>query len=47
LLNHHHDIYRAIADHDPERARQKMMEHLSLVEEKLAVFLQRERPDTA
>ncbi|NCO52261.1 MAG: FadR family transcriptional regulator, partial [Deltaproteobacteria bacterium] len=32
LLNHHHDIYRAIADHDPERARQKMMEHLSLVE---------------
>ncbi|NCP02135.1 MAG: FadR family transcriptional regulator [Deltaproteobacteria bacterium] len=46
LLNHHHDIYRAIADHDPERARQKMMEHLSLVEEKLAVFLQRERPDT-
>jgi len=47
LLKHHHDIYRAIADHDPERARQKMMEHLSLVEEKLAVFLQRERPDTA
>jgi GntR family transcriptional repressor for pyruvate dehydrogenase complex len=47
LLNHHHDIYRAIADHNPERARQKMMEHLTLVEEKLALFLQRERPDTA
>lgn len=47
LLKHHHDIYCAIADHNPERARQKMMDHLTLVEEKLAVFLQRERPDTA
>ncbi|MCF6178799.1 MAG: FadR family transcriptional regulator [Geopsychrobacter sp.] len=47
LLNHHREILEAIAAHDPERARQKMMEHLTLVEEKLALFLQRERPDTA
>jgi len=47
LLNHHREIMEAIADHDPERARDKMMEHLTLVEEKLALFLQKERPDTA
>jgi len=47
LLNHHHDIMEAIATHDPERARDRMMEHLTLVEEKLALFLQKERPDTA
>jgi GntR family transcriptional repressor for pyruvate dehydrogenase complex len=47
LLNHHREILEAISAHDPERARQKMMEHLTLVEEKLALFLQRERPDTA
>ena len=47
LLNHHRDIMEAIADHDPERARDRMMEHLTLVEEKLALFLQKERPDTA
>ena len=46
LLNHHREIMEAIADHDPERARDKMMEHLTLVEEKLALFLQKERPDT-
>ncbi|WP_020677210.1 FadR/GntR family transcriptional regulator [Geopsychrobacter electrodiphilus] len=46
LLNHHREILEAIAAHDPERARQKMMEHLTLVEEKLALFLHRERPDT-
>ncbi|WP_303722484.1 FadR/GntR family transcriptional regulator [Malonomonas rubra] len=47
LLSHHREIMEAIADHDPERARDKMMEHLTLVEEKLALFLQKERPDTA
>ncbi len=47
LLNHHREIMEAIADHDPERARDRMMEHLTLVEEKLALFLQKERPDTA
>lgn len=47
LLNHHREILEAIADHDPERARDKMMEHLTLVEEKLALFLQKERPDSA
>jgi GntR family transcriptional repressor for pyruvate dehydrogenase complex len=47
LLNHHREIMEAIADHDPERARDKMMEHLTLVEEKLALFLQKEKPDTA
>jgi len=47
LLNHHREIMEAIAAHDPERARDWMMEHLTLVEEKLALFLQKERPDTA
>lgn len=47
LLNHHREIMEAIAARDPERARDKMMEHLTLVEEKLALFLQKERPDTA
>ncbi len=46
LLNHHREILEAISAHDPDRAREKMMEHLSLVEEKLALFLQRERPET-
>ncbi|MBE9487408.1 MAG: FadR family transcriptional regulator [Chloroflexi bacterium] len=46
LLNHHREILEAIADHDPERARDRMMEHLTLVEEKLALFLQKEVLDT-
>lgn len=46
LISHHREIMEAIADHDPERARDKMMEHLSLVEEKLRLFLERERPET-
>lgn len=47
LLSHHREILEAIEARDPEQARQKMMEHLTLVEEKLALYLQRERPDTA
>ncbi len=39
LLTQHREILEAIADHDPERAREKMMIHLSLVEEKLAQML--------
>jgi len=41
LLNHHREILEAIAAHNPERARDKMMEHLTLVEEKLALFVQK------
>jgi len=47
LLNHHREILEAIEARDPERARDWMQKHLSLVEEKLAVFLQKERPETA
>lgn len=47
LLNHHREILEAIEARDPERARTAMINHLSLVEEKLALFLQKERPDTA
>ncbi|OEU75992.1 MAG: hypothetical protein BA864_09690 [Desulfuromonadales bacterium C00003093] len=47
LLNHHREIMEAIADHDPERARDRMMEHLTLVEEKLTIFLQKNRQETA
>ncbi|MBE0499876.1 MAG: FadR family transcriptional regulator [Desulfuromonadales bacterium] len=39
LLTHHTNITEAIADHKPELARQRMVEHLSLVEEKMAELL--------
>jgi GntR family transcriptional regulator, transcriptional repressor for pyruvate dehydrogenase complex len=41
LLTQHREIMEAIADHDPERARQKMMIHLAMVEEKMAELLGR------
>lgn len=47
LISHHRDIMEAIAARDPERARDKMMEHLELVEEKLTAYLERERPETS
>ena len=46
LLNHHREIMEAIAARDPERARNVMMEHLTLVEDKLAIFLQKEKPES-
>ena len=39
LLTHHREIMQAIADRQPELARQKMMEHLTMVEEKMAQLL--------
>lgn len=36
LLTHHINIAEAIAAREPELARQRMMEHLSMVEEKMA-----------
>lgn len=39
LLAHHYDIMEAIAAHDPELARKKMMEHLGMVEEKMSQLL--------
>ena len=39
LLTQHREIMEAIVAQDPERARQKMMEHLTLVEEKMAQLL--------
>ncbi len=39
LLTQHREIVEAIASRDPERARQKMMAHLTMVEEKMAQFL--------
>jgi len=39
LLAHHHDIMEAIATHDAELARRKMVEHLAMVEEKMAQLL--------
>jgi len=39
LLGHHHDIMEAIAAHDPELARRKMVEHLAMVEDKMAQLL--------
>jgi GntR family transcriptional repressor for pyruvate dehydrogenase complex len=41
LLAHHRDIMEAIAAHDPELARRKMVEHLAMVEEKMAQLLGR------
>jgi GntR family transcriptional repressor for pyruvate dehydrogenase complex len=40
LLTQHREILEAIAAHDAELARQKMMLHLTLVEEKMAELLQ-------
>ena len=39
LLSHHREIMEAIAAREPELARQKMMEHLTMVEEKMAELL--------
>ncbi len=39
LLTQHREIMEAIADHEPELARQKMMAHLEMVEEKMAQLL--------
>jgi GntR family transcriptional repressor for pyruvate dehydrogenase complex len=39
LLNQHREILEAIAAHDPERARQQMMAHLAMVEEKMTELL--------
>jgi GntR family transcriptional repressor for pyruvate dehydrogenase complex len=41
LLTQHREIMEAIADHQPELARQKMMEHLAMVEEKMAELLKK------
>ena len=46
LLNHHREILEAIEARDPERARDWMQKHLTLVEEKLALFLQKEQSDS-
>jgi GntR family transcriptional repressor for pyruvate dehydrogenase complex len=40
LLTHHREIMEAIVAHEPELARQKMMEHLSMVEKKMAQLLE-------
>jgi GntR family transcriptional repressor for pyruvate dehydrogenase complex len=40
LLTHHREIMEAIVDRQPELARQKMMEHLSMVEKKMAQLLE-------
>ncbi|HKJ88827.1 MAG TPA: FadR/GntR family transcriptional regulator [Gammaproteobacteria bacterium] len=39
LLTQHREILEAIAGHDPEPARQKMIEHLAMVEDKLAQIM--------
>jgi GntR family transcriptional repressor for pyruvate dehydrogenase complex len=39
LLTQHREILEAIAAHDPERARQQMMNHLAMVEEKMTELL--------
>ncbi len=47
LLNHHREILEAIEAHDPDRARKWMLKHLTLVDEKLTLFLQKEQLDMA
>jgi GntR family transcriptional repressor for pyruvate dehydrogenase complex len=41
LLVQHREILEAIAAHDPELARQKMILHLATVEEKMTELLQK------
>jgi GntR family transcriptional repressor for pyruvate dehydrogenase complex len=43
LLTHHREIMEAIAAHDPDLARQKMLVHLAMVEEKMAELLKSSR----
>ena len=43
LLTQHREVMEAIADHDPERAREKMLVHLTMVEEKMAQLLDEHR----
>jgi GntR family transcriptional repressor for pyruvate dehydrogenase complex len=47
LLNHHREILEAIEAHDPDQARKWMLKHLTLVDEKLTLFLQKKQPDKA
>lgn len=44
LLEQHRAIYEAIAAHDPHLARQKMMDHLEFVEEKMRILDQEASP---
>ena len=39
LLTQHREIMEAIVAKEPEQARQKMMTHLAMVEEKMAQLL--------
>lgn len=39
LYRQHHAVFQAIADHDPERARLAMLEHLSVVDTKIDKIL--------
>jgi GntR family transcriptional repressor for pyruvate dehydrogenase complex len=43
LLTHHREILEAIAARNPDLARQKMMQHLTMVDEKMAELLQQQR----
>ncbi len=43
LLSQHREILEAIEARNPELARSRMQQHLTLVEEKLAVFLPKEK----
>lgn len=45
LLRHHGGILEAIENRQPELARERMMEHLTMVEERLALFLQKGPPE--
>lgn len=47
LLEHHRGILEAIENKNPELAREKMMEHLTMVEERLALFLQKAPLETS
>jgi len=43
LLTQHREIMDAIIEHNPELARQRMMTHLTLVEEKMAQLLSKKK----
>lgn len=47
LLDHHREILEAIETRDPDRAREGMLQHLTMIEEKLALFPQTVSAETA
>ncbi len=45
MWRHHYDVYQAIADREPDRARGKIVEHLAYIEQGIIENLEKWNPD--